>query len=56
MASALSWLDVAFENLGLAMWPGIGVAFALAVYLDRLWGVEPRPARSNCRRRSPGRV
>ncbi|MBE2221882.1 MAG: hypothetical protein IAF02_10095 [Anaerolineae bacterium] len=39
----LSWLDVAFENLGLAIWPGIGVALALAVYLDRIWGVEPRP-------------
>jgi len=40
---ALSWLDVAFENLGLAMWPGIVAAFGLAVYLDHIWGVEPKP-------------
>lgn len=40
----LSWLDVADENIGLALWPGIVAALALAVYLDKMWGVEPIPA------------
>lgn len=42
---ALSWLNVAEADIGLAMWPGIVAAFALAVYLDHIWGVEPRPGR-----------
>lgn len=37
----LSWLDVSFENLGFAMWPGILIALVLAVQLDTHWGIEP---------------
>ena len=52
----VSWLDtVGLENLSFALWPGIVAALALAVYLDRVWGIEPTPASSSCpRRRSPG--
>ena len=40
----VSWLEVGSENLGLAVWPGIVVALALAVYLDSVWGIEPTAA------------
>ena len=39
----LSWLDISFDNLGFAMWPGILIALALAVQLDKRWGIEPKP-------------
>ncbi|MCP4361072.1 MAG: hypothetical protein GY796_23945 [Chloroflexi bacterium] len=37
----VSWLELGWENVGFAMWPGILAALALAVYLDRVWGIEP---------------
>ncbi len=39
--TAVSLLNVDFDNAGLAAWPGILVALALGRWLDQIWGLEP---------------
>ncbi len=39
--TAVSLLDISFENAGLAAWPGILSVLLLGTWLDKSWGMEP---------------
>ncbi|MCP5099317.1 MAG: hypothetical protein GY943_27505, partial [Chloroflexi bacterium] len=39
--AAMSLIDIDYDFIGLAMWPGILLVLLTAVYLDYIWGIEP---------------